>query len=148
MGWRDAQLKEETVKQILICAALLLSLMGGHASATQPAEVSRVEKSLKPATRALIESYRAKAMSGDYQAMRNMAFTWSTDAAKEQAAAAPIGCAWYALILKTHAQRANAGDQSNKELYCGRLSVDQARQAGAIVSGLEPELTGKPAAKY
>lgn len=65
--------------------------------------------------------------------MRNIAFTWSTDAARERPEAAAVGCAWYALILQRHPSKADVGDTSNKDLYCGRLSQNQARQAGSLV---------------
>ena len=134
--------------QFRSAAAVAISLLlFSVAACAQAVDIPAIQVSLSSVTQSRLKTYESDAARGDYQAMRNYAYTWSTDAAKEQPAASVVGCAWYAMVLKVHPQRVHMGDQSNKDLYCGRLSMDQARQAGAIVSRLEPGLVERQAAK-
>lgn len=106
----------------------------------QSLDVGKLEKKLSSPVRTRLTSSEAAARKGDYQAMRNFAYVWASEAAREQPPAAIVGCAWYAVILKRHADKVHAGDVSNKDLYCGRLNADQARQAGALVVSIESQL--------
>ncbi|MET3461268.1 hypothetical protein [Variovorax atrisoli] len=107
---------------------------------SQPLDVVKLEQQLSSPVQGRLKSSEAAARKGDYQAMRNFAYVWASEAAREQPPAAIVGCAWYAVILKRHADKAHAGDVSNKDLYCGRLNADQARQAGALVVSIESQL--------
>jgi hypothetical protein len=135
-------------KRALSCLLLTAAICGAHAQ--QLPDVEALKKQLSAPVRAKLASYQRDASVGDYQAMRNLAYVWSTDAARENRDASIVGCAWYALILQRHASRAHAGDVSNKDLYCGRLTADQARSAGALVatinesSPLKKPIAGSP----
>lgn len=126
------------MKLHVLCGLALAALaMVAHG---QPLDVSKLEQQLSSPVRARLTLSEAAARKGDYQAMRNFAYVWASEAAREQPPAAIVGCAWYAVILKRHADKAHAGDVSNKHLYCGRLTADQARQAGALVVSIESQL--------
>lgn len=99
----------------------------------EPIDQAALAARLSPVVQGRLTTYEAGARRGDYQAMRNLAFTWSTDAVAEQAEAAVVGCAWYAAILDVHRAKASVGDQSNKDIYCSRLTIDQARRAGSVL---------------
>lgn len=121
-------------------SALLMLTAAASAVASAQVRPDDIQRDLSKKTRSLLQTYAGGAARGDYQAMRNFAYVWSTDAAREKTEAAAVGCAWYVMILKKHASKAHDGDRSNKDLYCGRLSSDQARQAGALVSDLQSQL--------
>lgn len=123
--------------------ALFVLAFAGAAQAQAPLSPNptAIERGLSAPVRAQLSAAKAGAAAGDYQAMRNYAFTWSTDAARENPDASIVGCAWYALILRKHAARAHDGDRSNKALYCGRLTAAQAQRAGALLA----DLSAKPA---
>lgn len=110
----------------VVALALFLLATGLHAKPLDPADI---EAQLTPKTKAQLVSYTAGATAGDYQAMRNLAFTWSTDATRERPEALVVGCAWYAQIVQRHKTKANAGDVSNRDLYCGRLTPDNMQAA-------------------
>jgi len=55
-------------------------------------------------------------LAGDYQAQRNIAFTYAHDRGDYANA-----CVWYLLILRSGAKQIHIGDVSNADLYCGRL---------------------------
>jgi len=107
------------MKIVFAIVALLLSASSLHA---QPLDPLDIEKQLTPQTKALLARFAPAAFKGDYQAMRNIAFTWSTDATRERPDALVVGCAWYAQILQRHKAKVHEGDVSNRDLYCGRLT--------------------------
>lgn len=127
------------MKTIFAIASMLLASTALHAKPLDPKDV---ERQLTPETRARLAAYTHDALKGDYQAMRNVAFVWSTDAAKQRPEASVVGCAWYALILQKHASRAHEGDVGNRDLYCGRLSREQAIEAGGLATRLSLRTTG------
>lgn len=132
-------------KHALGCLLLLAATCSVQAQ--QLPNVEQLKKQLSTPVRAKLDTYQRDAISGDYQAMRNFAYVWSTDAAREVRDASVVGCAWYAVILKWHPSRVHAGDVSNKDLYCGRLTADEARSAGALVATLGDSAPKKVSAK-
>lgn len=126
------------MKAIVTTLVLLMAANGLYA---RTLDVSSLEKKLDPATRARLSTYHERAIKGDYQAMRNIAYTWSTDAAREQSDAAVVGCAWYAQIMQVHMTKANAGDADNRELYCSRLSKDDLQAAATLSNTLGQSIT-------
>lgn len=71
-----------------------------------------------------IKEYTPKARKGDYQAQRNLAFTYATS--RDAGVTNPtLGCAWYKLILLSGSTKINDGDISNVRVYCGQLTREQ-----------------------
>ncbi|MBF8179662.1 hypothetical protein [Herminiimonas contaminans] len=61
------------------------------------------------------------AMRGDYQAQRNLAYSFVAPMKGENLN--PVaGCAWYLVILKSGSPRVDVTDTNNATLYCDRLS--------------------------
>lgn len=114
------------MKTIFAIVALLLAAGGLHAKPLDPLDI---EQQLTSQTRAQLARFAPAAQAGDYQAMRNFAFTWSTDATRERPEALVVGCAWYAQILQRHKAKTHEGDVSNRDLYCGRLTPDNIQLA-------------------
>ena len=115
---------------------VLVLLAFASGASARVIDVAAIEKKLDSATRARLSSYQAGAMRGDYQAMRNLAFTWSTDAARTQPDASIVGCAWYAQIMQMHTAKVHVGDVSNRDLYCGRLSKQDLQAAAGLFNAL------------
>ncbi|WP_353191987.1 hypothetical protein [Pandoraea pnomenusa] len=63
------------------------------------------------------QAYLPKAMAGDYQAQRNLAYTYGADLRDFSKA-----CSWYLLILRSDSPQLNLGDLSNANTYCGMLT--------------------------
>lgn len=83
------------------------------------------------------EALEKKAMSGDYQAQRNVAY-WLVGGNNGAPPLNPIlGCAWRLVILKSGSPSVDASDVSNKQLYCDkRLDVDSRNAAEAQAAAL------------
>lgn len=71
-----------------------------------------------------LQEFEAKAIKGDYQAQRNLAWLYATST-DPFIANKPLGCAWYKLILLSGSPKVGDGDISNVKTYCGKLSPDQ-----------------------
>jgi len=78
------------------------------------------------------EVLEKKAMAGDYQAQRNVAY-WLTGGNNGAPPFNPIlGCAWHLVIIKSGSLSVDASDISNKQLYCDkRLDADSRMAAEA-----------------
>ncbi|WP_103035213.1 hypothetical protein [Castellaniella caeni] len=63
------------------------------------------------------------ATHGDYQAQRNLAFGYSDWPYEGQQKNPVLACAWRIVILTS--DKADETDQSNYQLYCGRISQAQ-----------------------
>ena len=70
-----------------------------------------------PALAVDIDALRAKAMKGDYQAQRNLAFGYATgdQGIKKNHS---LACAWYLLILRSDSPKLGSGDVGNVSVYC------------------------------
>lgn len=67
------------------------------------------------------QEFRSRATAGDYQAMRNIAYSYMAPLKGE--AGSKIGaCAWYLLIPVIHKQKFNMGDTGNVYVACSKLS--------------------------
>lgn len=61
------------------------------------------------------------ALRGDYQAQRNLAYSFVAPMQGEDLN--PVsGCAWYLVILRSGSKRVDVTDSNNATLYCDRLS--------------------------
>lgn len=108
------------MSKLLISTALLLAASVASASSLQ--EYEALEK---------------KAMAGDYQAQRNIAY-WLTGGNNGAPPLNPIlGCAWRLVILKSGSSSVDSSDVSNKQLYCDkRLDLDSRKAAEAQAAKL------------
>lgn len=82
------------------------------------------------------EGLEKKALAGDYQAQRNLAYYLTTG--EEGVKADPVAaCAWRIVILKSGHPEADASDTSNKQFDCERkLTPAQLRQAEGQAASL------------
>lgn len=83
------------------------------------------------------EALEKKAMAGDYQAQRNIAY-WLTGGNYGLPPLNPIlGCAWRLVILKSGSSNVDSSDIGNKQLYCDkRLDFDSRKTAEAQAAKL------------
>lgn len=65
-----------------------------------------------------------KAMRGDYQAQRNLAYGYAAFPYPEQKKDPVIGCAWYLVILHSGSPKVDQGDVGNVSVYCGKGKLD------------------------
>lgn len=69
------------------------------------------------------QEFRVKATIGDYQGMRNMAYSYLSPFKGE--VGSKIGaCAWYLLIPSVHTQKFISGDIGNIAVSCGKLDPE------------------------
>jgi hypothetical protein len=87
-----------------------------------------------------LEEMRTKAMAGDYQAQRNLAFSlakgWGTEIKQNPM----LGCAWYKVILLSGSEQVHEGDIGNVQVYCGRLTAEQQAMAEAQAQALAAKI--------
>jgi len=63
-----------------------------------------------------------KALAGDYQAQRNLAYSYINPRNGEMQN--PIlGCAWYLTVLNSGSPKVNPGDAGKVEVYCNKLDA-------------------------
>lgn len=89
-----------------------------------------------------VDALRQKAMQGDYQAQRNLAYTLATGSGAASSQNPTLGCAWYKVILLSGSEKVNDGDIGNVKVYCGRLSADQQGVADMQAKKLAKKIYG------
>lgn len=67
------------------------------------------------------QEFRDKAAAGDYEGMRNIAYSYMSPL-KGEVGSKVGACAWYLLIPVVHKQKFNGGDTGNIYMACGKLS--------------------------
>lgn len=90
-------------KRITVAATLAGTLMLAFSAAHANESTAAIKK---------------KALAGDYQAQRNLAFGYS-DQFSDQKKNPVLACAWRMVILTT--DQADETDMSNYNVYCGKL---------------------------
>lgn len=150
-----------TIYTFFGCVSLLVLLSGcgggptpnsqapastAHPTATQAATAApdrslNVPTNLSPPPGKSAESSEArglekKALAGDYQSQRNLAYYLTTG--EEGVKADPVmACAWRIVILKSNHPQADASDAGNKQFDCDRkLTPAQLRQAEGQAAAL------------
>lgn len=101
-------------KSRVILALMLCPAIFGTASAAPPSGFDQVN---------------AKALAGDYQAQRNLAYGYSSAPYAEQQKNELLGCAWRIVIVHSGSTRVDQTDIENHRMHCGRL--DPTQQAAA-----------------
>lgn len=76
------------------------------------------------------QEFRAAATSGDYQGMRNIAYSYQAPL-KGEVGSKVGACAWYLLIPVVHKQKFNEGDTGNIAMSCGKLDPESLSAAYA-----------------
>lgn len=71
-----------------------------------------------------LSAVEKKAMAGDYQAQRNIAYGYGSYPYPGQAKNPVLACAWYLVVLHSGSQKAGEGDVSNVSVYCGNSKLD------------------------
>jgi hypothetical protein len=94
------------------------------ASAAAQTDFTEPLKALSPKQK----EFRALAVKGDYQGMRNIAYSYAAPA-KGDTGSKVASCAWYLLIPAVHKQKFGLGDTGNISTYCARLSPDELNTA-------------------
>lgn len=94
-------------------------------SSTNAAEVEPVAD--LPAN---VHSLRAKALTGDRQAMKNLGYTYASGAFEMKGRRLPIaGCAWLLAIPWVHPRAFQTTDTNNIAAYCNPLSHEDLERA-------------------
>lgn len=84
------------------------------------------------------------AMQGDYQAQRNLAFSYSRPFESRGEIENPIlACAWRLIILHSGSPKVDLTDQSNMEVYCGKLSSEDFDKSKRTAIDIMLEMTKK-----
>ncbi len=65
------------------------------------------------------KEFRALAIKGDYQGMRNIAYSYAAPF-KGEAGSKVSACAWYLLIPAVHKAKFDSGDIGNVFVYCNK----------------------------
>jgi hypothetical protein len=89
-----------------------------------------------------IDVLREKAMKGDYQAQRNLAYSLATGSGAESSENPILGCAWYRVIILSGSEKIHDGDIGNVKVYCGRLTIDQQAVADKQAKRLAKKIYG------
>lgn len=82
------------------------------------------------------DSIRAKAMKGDYQAQRNLAFGYASSSCPGQDKNPMLACAWRYVIIKSGSERVDQTDINNFKLDCGKLEPVELQAAEAQAANL------------
>lgn len=78
-------------------------------------------------------SVEKKALAGDYQAQRNLAYGYASYPYSGQSKDPVMACAWYLVVLHSGSQKAGQGDVGNVSVYCGNSKLDNNAQELAKV---------------
>lgn len=90
--------------------------------------------------REYIKKYEKDALRGDYQAQRNLAYTYANDSFSEDDQI--TACSWRAIIL-TSQPKANIGDQGNLRIDCSSLNDEQKSIASDRAKSIFQRITSK-----
>lgn len=102
------------------------------------------------------QELKRAAQGGDYQAQRNLAYSyaagWGKPGDPRHVARDPVAaCAWYRVVLITNPRKIHDGDTSNEWTYCNKLSIEdhgkawrQALDAAAAIDGRRPGGRAQP----
>jgi len=88
------------------------------------------------------DSLGKKAMKGDYQAQRNLAYSYVNPRNGEMLNPV-MGCAWYLTILNSGSPKVNQGDAGNVEVYCNKLDANSLAAAKKQALNILTQLSSK-----
>lgn len=76
-----------------------------------------------------------KAMRGDYQAQRNLAYGYAAYPYPGQSKDPVLACAWYLVVQYSGSPKVGPGDLGNVSVYCGQGKLDGNGQELAKAKG-------------
>lgn len=85
---------------------------------------------------------QAKAMQGDYQAQRNLAYGYATGGWGQKKDVS-MACSWYLLVLRSDSPKLDIGDVGNVAVYCDKLDFDKRLAAERKANQLHRQIYGK-----
>lgn len=85
-----------------------------------------------------------KALRGDYQAQRNVAYCLSGGCDGAVAVNRIQGCAWRIVIVSSGSPKVGATDTANLRADCGRLEPTEKTAAAMRADALFPKVYGRP----
>jgi hypothetical protein len=88
------------------------------------------------------DQINAKALAGDYQAQRNIAYGYSTAPYPGQQTNVLLGCAWRIVIMHSGSAKVDDTDISNQRVQCGKLDSQQLAAAQAQARRLYLQVYG------
>lgn len=88
------------------------------------------------------------ALKGDYQAQRNLAYSyangWATPESPNYVPKKPVdACAWYRVVAMSNNPKVATGDYSNEWTYCSKLRPDQSESAWLQAKKLLKQVAAK-----
>lgn len=88
------------------------------------------------------------AMKGDYQAQRNLAYSyangWLTPADADYIPKKVIdACAWYRVVIIMNSEKLHSGDYSNEWTYCSKFNPSQNESAWILAKKLVKRIRPK-----
>ena len=85
------------------------------------------------------EAMEKAALSGDYQAQRNLAYTLATGIPHNPI----LSCAWRIVIVQSGSSQVDQSDTGNKKFACGKLNPDELSAAEAQAKKLQAKIAAK-----
>jgi hypothetical protein len=85
------------------------------------------------------EAMEKAALSGDYQAQRNLAYILTTGIPHNPI----LGCAWRIVIVQSGSPQVDQSDTGNKKFACGKLTTDGLAAAEAQAKKLQAKISSK-----
>lgn len=87
------------------------------------------------------------ALTGDYQAQRNLAYSyangWATPDSPNYVPKKPVeACAWYRVVIMSKSKKLHEGDFSNEWVYC-RLPLDKSLKAWQLATELSRQISSR-----
>jgi hypothetical protein len=131
----------------LLCLATLTLAACSESSTSSAPQLSSTETAAKSASESTQESdqnnydeLERAALTGDYQAQRNLAYTLTTGIPHNQI----LGCAWRIVIVESGSDQVDQSDTGNKEFDCdNKLNSDEINAAKAQAKKLQEKIAKK-----
>lgn len=138
-----SNLNNDERRKLALLLSMTLSQMGNLSEAKKVEEEYSKIKDPASADKFLIEKYSTAkneleqlALNGDYQAQRNIAYSYATD--PEKFGRNHIqACGWYLVVLSSGSPKVDAGDKSNVEVYCSHKFLNDSERSQAFSFGKE-----------
>lgn len=82
-----------------------------------------------------LSAVEKKALAGDYQSQRNLAYGYASYPYPGQSKDPVMACAWYLVVQYSGSPRVGDGDVGNVSVYCGKGKLDANSLEFAKVKG-------------
>lgn len=137
-----------SIRNISLSFLAILTLAACSESSTPPAtqpasagsEAKPLSESSQEADPNSYEELERAALTGDYQAQRNVAYTLTTSIPHNQI----LGCAWRIVIVESGSDQVDQSDTGNKRFDCDKkLNADEVNAAKAQAKKLQEKIAKK-----